>query len=113
MSDIHILILKQDRKKLRNKARAIVSGEVVAEVDLPIQSPPICNICRILIASGYSRDAILTITREGSDTVLFKPSTVGYWADRTLTEGETSIRMVKYKPRSEGLNAVLNDNGDE
>ncbi len=110
MSDIHILILKQDRKKLRNKAKAIVGGEVVAEVDLPIQWPPICNICRILVASGYSRDAILTITREGSDTVLFKPSTVGYWADRTITEGDATIRMVKYRPRPEGLNAVLNDN---
>lgn len=109
MTHIHIEVMKGSTNHT-NGARAFFNGEKVAEVEVRVNSAPICSLCRELIAKGYPEDYDVTITREGGDMVLFKPTTIGYWASKTITEGDTSIRLAKYT----GFRHVERDNnGDE
>lgn len=54
-------------------------------------------LCRILLDQGTDPDELITIYRGA--TPVFTPTRVGFWADKTVEEGEThSPRLRKFRP---------------
>ena len=95
MINIEVGEYRDDKKGLRCKAVAKDGDAVVAELDVPSYRSVICPLCRLLVAAGIDPAREVTIIRKGM--VLFQPTTVGYWADRMISEGNRSIRLVPYK----------------
>lgn len=56
-----------------------------------------CVICRRLVADGADHDTLVEFVRAGRP--VFRPTRVGWWADRTVEESTyRSIGLVRYHP---------------
>lgn len=60
---------------------------------------PICALSRELIAAGADASEAVTVMR--GNTVCFRGTSLGWWADRTVTEGDAPVRFGKYAPMPE------------
>lgn len=77
-------------------------GDVeIASISAKVNGSPICMMCRLLQKLGIPDDTELTITRQGK--VVFAPTTVGYWALLTTSEGDKSVKLRKYREMPNGV----------
>lgn len=54
------------------------------------------SVCRKLIAEGVDPETLIEVYR--GDTKCFDPMAVGYWADKTYSEGDRPLQQKKYIP---------------
>lgn len=54
------------------------------------------NLARKLVEAGHDRGERVLVYR--GETVCFSGESLGWWADRTVTEGDSSVRFAKWAP---------------